>query len=194
MSMSDDASRRLSAAAWTPNSCIARNGLEIAKLSLRRRLIRSNGRDRSRFLAVGASVGTGPGGRFHRSIDDPTHGGAKLEVGAELSAEPEGSKRAANRLGLGLLQVIPEVTGRFAAPAGCRPATRDRHHGAEDRGVVIVGHELGLDRGVRVLIAHPDQAPLHLEVVGPTDAGQVTSRFERGAYGHRVPPSVELLF
>ena len=87
------------------------NGLQVTKLSLRSRLIRSNGGHRSGFLPIAARVSTRSRGRLHRGVDDSTHGGAKLKVRTELRPETERGKSAANRFGFGFLQVVSEITG-----------------------------------------------------------------------------------
>src|SRR5215207_545147 len=172
---------------------LARDGLQIAELALRRRLIRSYSCDRSRLLTVRRG-GTLSRAHFNWSVYDSTYGGAELEVRAELRAESQRSERPANCFGFRLLEVVPEISRGLAAPAGCRSTTRNRDHGAEDRGIVAMRYQLRLDRRVRVLIAHPDQTPLYFEVVGSTNARQVSRGLKRGRHGHWLPPSIELLF
>src|SRR3954464_1506925 len=91
---------------------LARHGLQIAQLSLGRRLIRSYGCHRRRFLTIRTRSRTLSCRHFDWSVDDPANGGAELEVRAELGAEPERGKCSANRLGFRFFEVVPEVSGR----------------------------------------------------------------------------------
>src|SRR5687768_5798204 len=168
---------------------LTRYRLEIAKLSLRCRLIGSDGGYCHWLLAIAGCTGTRRPSGLDRSVNDATMRGAEFVIRAELSAEPESGQGATNRLGLGLLEVIPKVAGRLAAPTRRRAGARNLHLGAEDRGVVHVRDQLSFHRGVGVPIAQPHQSPLDFEIFRSIHAGQVSSRIERGFRGHVIPPS-----
>src|SRR5690606_3444611 len=87
----------------------------------------------------------------------------------ELRPKAEGRQRAAEGLGLGLLEVVAEIVVALGAPAGGGSTAGNADPGFKGRDAVFVGDQLGLDDRVRVLRAQPQNAPLDLEVIGTAD-------------------------
>src|SRR5688500_2682407 len=118
--------------------------------------------------------------QIHRRVDDAALlGGAEVEVAAELGAEAERGQRAAERLGFGLLDVVAEVLDVLAAPAGGRTAAGNGHARLEDGHRAIVFDQFGINDGVGVLGAQPEEAPLDFEVVGAADRREILAGLER---------------